>query len=72
MNRYPWPANETGPCGSRREPTRRYGPQDSTLCPSRGPQASAPRISSSPGPASASHAHIRDLSPEPDQLELFA
>jgi hypothetical protein len=69
---FPWPPNETGPCGSCRQPTRRYGPQGSTLCRSCDPQASTPRISS-PEATSVSHAHLaRELSPEPDQLELFA
>jgi hypothetical protein len=36
---FAWPANETGPCGSCRQPTRRYGPQGSTFCSSCDPQA---------------------------------
>ena len=30
---HPWPPNETGPCGSCRQPHRRYGPEGGTLCP---------------------------------------
>jgi hypothetical protein len=71
---FPWPPNETGPCGSCRQPHRRYGPQGRPLCSTCDPE---PCISSPETPsASKAPAVIREPAPrpraglEPDQLEL--
>ncbi len=46
--RYPWPANETGPCGRCREPTHRYGPEGGPLCESC--ESPEPKVKPEPWP----------------------
>jgi hypothetical protein len=69
---FPWPPNETGPCGSCRQPHRRYGPQGSTLCLGCRPEAELKNSSPEAASGSTAPALTREPSPEIDQLELFA
>jgi hypothetical protein len=71
MRTFPWPPDETGPCGSCGEPHRRYGPEGGTLCPSCRPQAE-PRISSPEAPSGPKAVTAARPAPEFDQPELFA
>lgn len=72
MIRFPWPPNETGPCGFCRQPHRRYGPEGGTLCPSCRPAAELKNSSPEAPSGYKAVAVITRPAPEFDQPELFA